>query len=341
MRAALLDPVDDPRWERLVARSPMARIYHHPAWLALVGDSYRYRLAAPAVLDGDGEAIAGLPMALVTSRLTGRRLVALPFSDSCAPLLAEGASADGLHMLARGVEAERARRGLALEVRAAFPQLAAPAERFLAHAVDLREGIAGVERRYAPQVRRNVRKAERMGVTVHRAADVAALDVFYGLLLQTRRRLGVPTQPRAFIRGLAHVFAQGLGFVATARFEGRAVAAGVFLQTGRVITYKYGASDTRFQHVRPNNLMFAQVIRDACGTDVDTLDLGRTDVGQDGLAAFKRGMGATETPLAYTYRGTAPALGPPAAQRVAASLIRRSPVSVGRAVGELLYRHAG
>lgn len=341
MRAALLDPVNDPRWARLVACSPAARIYHHPAWLALIAGSYGYRLAAPVVVAGNGEPIAGLPMALVASRLTGRRLVALPFSDCCAPLLAEGAPADALQMLARGVEAERARRGIALEVRAAFPQLATPAERYLAHCVDLRAGIAAVEQRWSSQVRRNVRKAERMGVTVQRADDVPALDVFYGLLLLTRRRLGVPTQPRAFIRGLSRVFARGLGFVATARFEGRAVAAAVFLRSGRVMTYKYGASDIGFQHVRPSNLMFAQVIRDACEANVETLDLGRTDFGQDGLAAFKRAMGATETALAYTYRGTQPGQGRSAGLRIAAPVIRRSPPAVGRALGELLYRHAG
>ncbi|MGI8729584.1 MAG: hypothetical protein ACR2LK_06265 [Solirubrobacteraceae bacterium] len=35
------------------------------------------------------------------------------------------------------------------------------------------------------------------------------------------------------------------------------------------------------------------------------------------------------------------ALGPSAAQRIAEPMIRRSPVAVRRASGELLYRHAG
>lgn len=180
-----------------------------------------------------------------------------------------------------------------------------------------------------------------MGVTIQRARDVAALDVFYGLLLLTRRRLGVPTQPRSFIRGLAGVFARGLRFVATARFEVRAIAAAVFLQSGHVMTYKYGASDMRFQHLRPDNLLLAEVIRAACGARVDALDLGRTDPGQDGLASFKRAMGAIESRLAYTYRGTEPPRDTPAAQRIVAPVIRRLPVTVGRVLGELFYHHAG
>lgn len=155
VRTALVDPVSDQRWERLVARSPQTRIYHQPAWPSLIADCYRYPLAAPVVLAGDGEAIAGPPLALVASRLTGRRLVALPFSDSCVPLLPEDTAADALGVLARALETERARRDLPLEVRAAFPDLARPADRFLAHVVDLRDGIAAVGQRYVSQVRRN------------------------------------------------------------------------------------------------------------------------------------------------------------------------------------------
>lgn len=342
MRTALLDPVHDTRWARLVDASTEACIFHHPAWLALVGGYYRYPVAAPVVLGHDGEAMAGLPVALVASRLTGRRLVALPFSDTCPPLLAPTAHPESLRLLARAVERERLRHSLPIEVRARFAELGVPAERFLLHVVDLREGPAAVEARFTSQVRRNTRKAVREGVTVDQEIDASALEVFYDLFLQTRRRLGVPTQPEAFVRGLGDLFAQGLGFVAIARLAGRPIASAVFLRTGRILTYKYGASDRAFQQVRPNNLLFAHVIRWACEQGLHALDLGRTDLGQEGLAAFKRSWGARESSLAYTYRGgPGPAPGPGRAERTAAALIRRGPAVVGRVIGEALYRHTG
>ena len=342
MLRALLDPLNDPRWAGLVDRCPQASIFHHPAWLGLLNERYRYPLAAAAVLDSGGEPVAGLPLALVASRLTGRRLVALPFSDVCPPLLAPGGSSDTLQLLAEAVEGERRRRDLRLEVRAPFAQLGRPVDRFYLHVVDLRDGLAQVESRYASRARRHVRKARRMGVEVHRRLDAEALEEFYALHLGTRQRLGVPTQPKAFIRGLAGMFARGLGFVALARFEGRTVAAAVFLRTGGNLTYKYGASDERYLHTRPNNLIFAEVIAWACDQGLSTLDLGRTDFGQEGLGAFKRSLGATEATLGYTYRGTVP--GPSTssrAERAATGLIRKSPPAVGRAIGEVLYRHAG
>lgn len=339
---ALLDPLNDPRWAEFVDRCPQASIFHHRAWLGLLNECYRYPLAAAAVLDAAGRPVAGLPLALISSRLTGRRLVALPFSDVCPPLLVPGGSPEALQVLAETVEGEGRRRDLRLEVRAPFVQLGRPVDRFHLHVVDLRDGLGEVERRYASRARRHARKARRMGVEVRQRVDGEALEAFYALHLRTRRRLGVPTQPKAFVRALAGLFARELGFVALARFEGRTVAAAVFLRAGGTLTYKYGASDERYLHTRPNNLIFAQVIEWACDQGLATLDLGRTDFEQEGLSAFKRSLGATEETLAYTYGGTVRKPSTPSwTGRAATQLIRKSPPAVGAAIGEVLYRHAG
>lgn len=341
MLSTLLDPVADPRWAQLVADSPQASIFHHPAWLELLHSRYRYPITAAAVLDAAGRPVAGLPMALVSSRLTGRRLVSLPFSDVCPPLVTGDAAGGALELLAETVERERLARDLPLYVCAAFPQLGTPVDRYLLHLVDLTEGAEATAARFASRARRHARKAERLGVEVQQRTDADALDAFYALHLHTRRRLGVPTQPKAFIRDLGGLFDRGLGFVAVASLEQRPIAAAVFLRCGGTLTYKYGASDQHHLHARPNNLLFARVIRWGCEQGLRTLDLGRTDTEQDGLAAFKRSWGATEETLAYTYRGASP---PPASsrlERAAGAVIKRSPPLVGRAVGEVLYRHAG
>ena len=339
---ALLDPLEDLRWLRLAERAPQASVFHHPVWLGLLGRQYRYPLAAAAVLGGDGEAIAGLPVALVASRLTGRRLVALPFSDSCPPLVAADAPEDAAARLAAAVEDLRRARGLPLEVRAAFPELAAPVACFHEHRVDLTPGLEEVERRYASQVRRNIRKARREGVEVERRVDDVALENFYALHLQTRRRQGVPTQPKAFVLGLGALLRGGHGFVSVARHRGRPVAAAVFLHAGGTLTYKYGASDPAHQEFRPNNLLFADAIAWGCEHGLRELDLGRTDLGHEGLSSFKRSWGAAEEPLAHTYAGgRAPGPGPSRAERLLAPVIRRGPALTGRVIGEVLYRHAG
>ncbi len=264
----------------------------------------------------------------------------MPFSDRCAPL-GEGAA---LRRLAGELVAERARTGLPIELRAPLHGLAGAfvVPRFLQHRLALAGGPDAILRDARSQVRRGVAKARRAGLVVERDTGRAGLEAFYGLHLRTRRRQGVPTQPKRFIAGFERLFAQGLGFVLLVRHAGRAVAAALFLRCGGTLTYKYGASDERFLALRPNNLLFAEAIRLGCDDGLDTLDFGRTDLDNPGLAAFKRSWGAVEEPLAYTYLAARPPRsGTGAASRLLAAAIRRGPPVMGRAIGTALYRHVG
>jgi CelD/BcsL family acetyltransferase involved in cellulose biosynthesis len=342
--AVHIDPSADPRWAVLVGRCPDALAFHHPAWLALLHRTYGYPCEGLAVADGSGALVAGLPLARVESRLTGRRLVALPFSDLCPPLVVPGAGPQAAATLVDAIAAEHRDTGLPVEVRAPLSALegatASPA--FLHHRLALGGDPDELVRTAArPAVRRAIAKALRAGVVVERAVDRAALDAFYALHLRTRRRQGVPTQSKRFVRGFEALFADGLGFVLLARHEGRVSAASVFLAAGRTLIYKYGASDPRALAVRPNNLLFMEAIRWGCAHDMAWLDFGRTDADNEGLAAFKRSWGAEERSLTYTRLGGAAQRGEGKAQRALSALIRRAPPIAGRAIGTALYRHVG
>jgi CelD/BcsL family acetyltransferase involved in cellulose biosynthesis len=340
-RIVVRDPVTDPAWAELVGSDPAATIFHHPAWLRLLKESYRYGLEAWCVQRPDGRLAAGLPVALVRGRVTATRLVAVPFSDACGPLRDPGASVDA-GSLAAGLAAHQQRAALPLEVRGALASVPGTAivERYLQHHLALEPDVEQVTRRFAKsQVKRGIAKAIREGVTVGRHASRDALERFYAMHMSTRRHQGVPTQPKRFIMSFERLFDEGLGFVLLARRAGRDIAAAVFLTTGTTLTYKYGASRRSDLSVRPNNLLFMEAIRWGCEHGMRTLDFGRTDPGHEGLLAFKRSWGAVESPLAYTYLGQAapsPEPGPP--QRAISSLIRHSPPAVGRWVGEALYR---
>ena len=338
------DPTSDPAWLDLVERSPTATVFHHPRWLALLRSQYGYELQSCRVGDED-EQQAALPIARIESRLTGRRLVALPFSDVCPPLLAPGAGEDALDALGEALAAEHRRSGLRLTVHAAIPGApgAFTQPRFLRHRLALSADPAEVESGYSKsQVKRGIKKALREGLRAERRTDVAALDAFYGLHMRTRRKLGVPTQPRSFIRCFAELFDAGLGFVQLVLDGERPVAAAVFLTWNDTITYKYGASDERTLGKRPNNLLFSEAIRWACEAGLQTLDFGRTDIGNSGLSSFKRSWGAEEEELSYTYFAEhEPSSEPALRDRALAVVLKRSPPLASRLVGEALYRHFG
>lgn len=342
--ARRLDPISDPAWLALLEASPSATIFHHPLWLRLLESQYGYALHA-CCIGADDEIEAGIPVARIESRLTGRRLVSLPFSDICPPVLGAGAQSSSTGALGGALAEERRRTGLDLTVHGALP--GAPGAfvqpRFFRHLLPLAGDVAEVESRYSKsQVKRGIKKARREGLQAERRTDRAALDSFYALHLQTRKKLGVPTQPKRFIRRFEELFDAGLGFVSLVLDDGRPIAAAVFLSYNGILTYKYGASDVRELGKRPNNLLFAEAIRWACEAGLDTLDFGRTDVDNEGLRAFKRSWGADEEELSYTYfADREPSSGPPLRERMMGATIKRAPAGVSRLVGETLYRHFG
>ena len=336
-----IDPLKDERWQRFVDGNDSARIFHHREWLALLHKQYGYPIEARCISSA-GEIVAGIPVAYVRSALTGRRLVSIPFSDTCSPLLLDPRDSSTLDLLLRELRETHLRRRLDVEIRAGLPGIGRPGERFYAHELPLADGVQVVSSRFSKMTARGVARSRRDGVEVLCARDVGALQDFYRLHLETRHRQGMPTQPKRFVERFAALFERSLGFVLLARYEQRTIAAAVFLCFNGVLTYKYGASRRADLIHRPNNAIFAEAIDWACARGMHTLDLGRTDIDNDGLRAFKRGWGAQERVLAYTLlssRAARPAL--PRTRRVLRSTISHTPPVTGRMIGATLYRHFG
>jgi lipid II:glycine glycyltransferase (peptidoglycan interpeptide bridge formation enzyme) len=213
------------------------------------------------------------------------------------------------------------------------------------HVLPLQEDSAAVLKTFHhSQVRRGIKKAERSGVVVRRGTTMDDLtEVFYRLHLGTRRRLGVPIQPRRFFRGLwERVIEPGLGFVLVAEAGGTPVAAAVFLAHGETVIYKYGASDAASWGLRPNHAIFWDAIQWSCAAGHRWFDWGRTDLSDASLRAFKANWGTDELPLTYVTLADEPP--PPAgsgrAARALEPVIRRGPEWVCRGLGEMLYKYA-
>jgi CelD/BcsL family acetyltransferase involved in cellulose biosynthesis len=333
--------IDDRRWSSFVHAWPDASPFHHPRWAGLLAACYGYRPLALALTDRTGFIVAGLPVLDLGSRFGRRRWVSLPFTDSCPPLVGDseaGPLADAL------IEDLAARRVAVFELRAGLPprpglHTHVPA---VVHRLPLTADAADVARGFSKMHQRNLRRAEGSGVRVAYGTSRQDVDDFYRLHLLTRRRLGLPIQPRRFFDLLAEqVLAAGLGFVVTARVADVPVAAAVFLTWNGMLVYKYGASDTRYWSLRPNHALFWSAIRWGCENGYRVLDWGRTDLPDRGLREFKSGWGATESPLTYAVVADQPrGLKPSRLRPALGVLIRHSSPWVCRAVGELLYRYA-
>jgi lipid II:glycine glycyltransferase (peptidoglycan interpeptide bridge formation enzyme) len=193
-------------------------------------------------------------------------------------------------------------------------------------------------------VARHVRASMRAGVRVRVSRSWEDMQTFYRLHAQTRRRLGVPVQPKRFLKAVwQHVVDPGMGFLAMAEDGGgEPIASALFLAHGQALIYKFGASDASRWELKPNHLLFWTAIGWGRENGFRVLDFGKSDIASDGLRRFKSGWGAMEVPLEYMTSGQAGA-GLADSERLAGALkavISHSPVLVCRAIGELLYRYA-
>jgi CelD/BcsL family acetyltransferase involved in cellulose biosynthesis len=248
--------------------------------------------------------------------------------------------------LMEAVEGARTAAGVGrLDVRAPVAG-GAPAGKALRHVLPLTSDVDGVFSTFSrSQVQRNIKKSRRSHLILRRARSRSEIvDGYYNLHLRTRRRLGVPTQPRRFFDHLwTSVLEPGLGFVLFAVDGDDPVAGAVFLTGGSTVVYKYGASEPSSWSLRPNHLIFSSAIRWSCERGFRNFDFGRTDLADEGLRAFKAGWGTTEEQLVYTRFG--PCVRSPSTEHVlmsaARAVIRRSPPALSRLAGGLFYRYAG
>lgn len=343
-RALALVPQSDPRWRALLARSQAATPFHHPAWSSALAATYGYRPFAALLVAGD-EPLAGLPVLEVSGPgPRRRRWLSLPFTDECAPLATD---AEAHAALLAQLDARRRAdgvRGLELRAEAGVPG-AAEWTAGVTHVLELAGDPEAVRSTFSrSQVQRNIARAQREGVRVERGeAEADLVERFYRLHIATRRRQGVPVQPRRFFAELwRRVVEPGLGFVLVAYAGDEPAAAALFLAWKSTVIYKFGASDARRWPLRPNHLLFWEAIRASCEQGFRRFDFGRTELGNAGLRAFKAGWGTREQPLRYARFGAESPTGEREGLLAAAvrSSVRRGPALWCRALGAALYRYA-
>jgi len=194
------------------------------------------------------------------------------------------------------------------------------------------------------QVRQPIEKAIRDGLKAEIRNDYKAIEEFYRLHLITRKKLGVPIQPKKFFFHFWNeIIKEGLGYVVLVRINNKIISSGIFAGFNKIVTYKFSASHPVYLKHRPNNLMLWTGIQEAKRRGFEIFDFGRTDIDTEGLRKFKLGWGTVEEPLYYSYYPKAPedSKFKFVKEKIVAPVIRYSPKFVCRLSGELLYKYFG
>ncbi|MGD0008688.1 MAG: GNAT family N-acetyltransferase [Terriglobia bacterium] len=352
MAVYTVDPLLDPRWPALLAQHPHASIFHTPSWLEALRRTYGY---APIVFttSAPGEELRnGIVFCCVRSWLTGSRMVSVPFSDHCQPLVED---AGDLNTLLSWLQEELDReKWKYIEIRpldsACFhlegPAVFSRSEEFFFHKLDLRPGLDALFHNVCTGSRGKIRRAEREHLGYEEGRSEVFLQKFYRLLLLTRRRHHLPPQPIAWFRNLAHSLGDKLTIRIVSK-HGQPIASTLTLFYKNCLVSKYACSDARFHNLGGMPLLLWKAIQEGKELGARELDLGRSETNNPGLVAFKEHLGAVCSKL-YYFRAARHASYDSAMPgtvdwrvRLVKRLLTRMPDWVLKAIGSLLYKHAG
>jgi len=340
-----LDPLRDARWETLVRKHPRASVFHSVAWLQALQSAYGYEPVVVTTCPPQAPLSNGLVFCRVRSWLTGPRLVSLPFSDHCEPLVR---SSDELDFLLSALRSQvEAGQWQYVEIRPTDFQPGSSTGfsrdiTYRLHRLPLSGSTEELFQHFHKScVQRKIRRAEREQLCYEEGNSDELLKKFYNLLIITRQRLFLPPQPPQWFRALVASFGKDLKIRVASKDE-YPVASILTIVHKQTMVYKYGCSDARFNRLGGTALLFWKAIQEAQDNGLVEFEMGRSDQNNPGLISFKEHWGAAGAELNYWRYPSRPVKAPrPWQTNLLQQIVPLTPACVLRTMGEILYRHIG
>jgi CelD/BcsL family acetyltransferase involved in cellulose biosynthesis len=264
--------------------------------------TYNYVPFYVGMENGDGLEGA-VPFMLVRSRMTGTRLISLPFTSYCTSLM-PGSALE-----------EVVRFALQNNPRIDFLELkqleqVADAEAFLeqktaytTHILNLEAGPDQLLKSFhSTSVRQRIRRAERDRLTVRLAENERDLKAFYRLHILSRQKHGLPPHPYAFFANMWHTLRpRHFLLVPMVEREGKVIGAAIVLKFRDTFHFEYSAADQESLSSSPNQVLTWETIKIACNEGAKYFDFGRSSSAHLTLIEAKERWMARRQDLNYYY----------------------------------------
>jgi|SRR5215813_3239771 len=349
MKVYQIDPIEDPRWGKLIEKHPKASVFHTTGWLAALRETYGYKPLAFTTSPPGSEMDCGFVVCGINSWLTGRRLVSLPFSDHCNPLFESPSQLYAIVNHMQGVLKSQSWKYLELRPisdgfhRECNACAFVPIANYFLHTVDLRPETDRILKSFhRDSVQRRIRHAHRVNLCESHGNSLELLKSFYGLFVITRKRQRLPPIPFSWFCSLTHYLGEALD-IRVAYYQKKAVAAILNLRFRNVVYYKYGCSDARFNHLGAMPWLLWRAMQDAKANHATQFDMGRTEESNLGLLRFKNHFTDHSERLIYWSFPESRKFDLPAGWKLKAAqrVFTILPNSILSWTGRILYRHIG
>lgn len=150
---------------------------------------------------------------------------------------------------------------------------------------------------------RGVKQAKKNGLHTRINTSMIGLVEFYRIYHRLRfDKFGIIPQPFSFFENLFEEFRkEGNIVIFEALLGEKVIASMIILKQGKTAYYKYGCSDLEHLTLKPNNILFHDLIKHFKEQNLENIDLGLSGAGENyaGLRRWKSSMGGIEKPITY------------------------------------------
>ena len=290
-----IDARSAPQWPEF-ARHRLGSLFSCPYWINAIAETYGFAINASVRTNG-GRIEAAIPYCRITD-LRGDRIVSLPFSDYCDPLVTDGKT---WNQLVAPLLAEK----IPISLRCLRNDVSTKDDRFqrkvpaIWHGVDLTKSEEELWAGLHSSARQNVRKARIGGVVVREGLTIEDMRIFHHMHSKLRKsKYRLLAQPLAFFENIFFEFARTDGVnVLIAEQDGEPIAGIVLLEWNGTLYYKFNASiDQRYC---PNDLLAWHALQYGRQRGMVRFDFGLSDLEQPGLIRYKRKFATDEREISF------------------------------------------
>jgi serine/alanine adding enzyme len=351
IKILLLSKEKESRYSEYVAQSQDATIYHTLEWRDISCKVFNHK--AQFLIAEENDNIKGVFPLFLVKGLMSRRLVSVPLRDKGGPLY------DSPEVLGQLLEAAKK---LMVEQKCKYIQIKTwhgldfqnnkPAwiqqnSYFLNSALALGENPEVIHAKFHGSVRKAIRKSMREGVTCYWGKSLDDMEKFYFLFLLTRKKLGVPPYGfNLFYEIWEKMIQKGSAGLLLAQYQETVISGLIVFFFHDTVSTGYAASHEKYLHLRANNLIHWEAIKDSCIWGYKCFDIGADSPDNPSLLEFKARLGAftEKTPHYYISDNTTESFGmdfDSRKYRLARKLFAKLPLGISKRIGPIIIRQLG
>jgi hypothetical protein len=305
----------DALWEEIDLAQSFS-VYHTIIWRRIIEETFGH-VGIYITASKDGALIDALPFFLIKNYFLGKKLVSTPY-EACNGGFSSSQVEVRKALIERILKYAQKSKVRYIELRSRFPINQLKEFGFIEKRpfvisevplIDIDKNWEMLSRNH----RRNVRISRKKGLSVVPATRWSEMKLFYRILFDHNRNLGIPFFSEIFFKQIWEKLIQNdHASLLLAKLKEEVIGGHLLFFSGKTLISKYSArkKDKEFSKLYPSYALFWEGIRLGIINNFANFRLGVTGQSDTGLLDFKSRFGSKISPIYFYYypiRGKLPA----------------------------------